>query len=74
MPCLQFISESLNEHLGVEGLQVARFGGVLCPVYLLQGEEHVHQGNGVYISVKVYIYLIFIPCIYISYFNYNSKT
>lgn len=57
MPCLEFLKANLAKYLpDSEGLRMGRYGGVLCPVHLLEGKKYIHRHNGVYVAVKVFIY------------------
>jgi len=55
MPSLRYFTQNLKMYLDDETLTVCRYGGVYCPVHLLNGKKHVHSGNGVYVGVKVMI-------------------
>lgn len=59
MPCLEFLKANLAKYLpNTEGLTMGRYGGVVCPVHLLEGRRHTHSHNGVYIGVKVFMFYI----------------
>ena len=63
MPSLKEKSADLAQHLGVDDIKVARYGGVYCPVHLQKGQFYVHHSNGVYIGIQVsWIYVLL--CLY----------
>lgn len=57
MPSLVHCRNNLRDVFGWEEVQVGHFAGVYCPAQLCENKLHIHHSNGVYIALKVIIYM-----------------